>query len=455
MERCPVTRTPTGCDTFVALGPATRDGHAIFAKNSDRPADESQPLELHGRAEHPAGSRLRTPFVDMPQAAVTYQHVGSRPYWCWGYEHGFNEHQVVVGNEALRSRLRPSGPTLVGMDLVRLGLERGATATEAVEVITSAVSEHGQGEFEHPGGHHTYDNGFIVADPREAYVIETAGHEWAVRSVATHAAISNVYSITGDWDRISPGAEETAAGIGWNGGRLSFAQAFTEGDHLSGSGFLRRTRSCGVLARHEGRIDAGMMMALLSDHADGDSEPGGFVTDIDPGRGICMHSVRGDGAGGNTAASLVADLCDDGSRLPIFWTSMYSPCLGVFLPVFLKGELPASLSLGGAEPSSDSVWWTFRRLAGAVSEAPGPRAAEVRARWAGLQSQLLETAYPVAAKAARMLSCERGREAEIMLGDYMATNLSAAVRMAETLLESYSEDRSQTALSPAAGAPIS
>ena len=446
---------PASCDTFVALGPATRDGHAIFAKNSDRPADEFQPLELHGRAEHPAGARLRTPFVDMPQAHVTYRHVGSRPNWCWGYEHGFNEHQVVIGNEALQSRLRPSGPTLVGMDLVRLGLERGSTAAEAVEVITSAVATHGQGEFEHPDGHRTYDNGFIVADPGEAYVIETAGHEWAVRCVATHAAISNVYSITGDWDRISPGAEVIAAEIGWSGGRLSFAEAFAEGDHLSGSGFLRRARSCGVLNRHEGRIDAEVMMALLSDHADGDSEPGGFVTDIDPGRGICMHSADSDGVGGNTAASLVADLCEDGSRLPIYWTSMYSPCLGVFLPVFLQGELPAALSLGGAEPSSESVWWTFRRLAGAVAESPGRRAAEVRARRAGLQSELLETAYAVAAKAGRLLSGRRGREAELMLTDYMATNLSAAVKTAETLLESYSGDRNQAALGPAARSPIS
>ena len=446
-------KTPIGCDTFVALGPVTRDGHAIFAKNSDRPADEAQPLELHERAEHPAGATLKTPFVDMPQVRLTYRHVGSRPHWCWGYEHGFNEHQVVIGNEALQSKLRPSGPTLVGMDLVRLGLERGATAAEAVEVITTTVAEHGQGEFEHPDGHRTYDNGFIVADPAEAYVIETAGHEWAVRSVATHAAISNVYSITGDWDQISPRAEAIAAGIGGRGGRLSFAEAFAEADHLSGSGFVRRARSCAVLDRHEGRIDAEVMMALLTDHADGDSEPGGFVTDIDPGRGICMHSAMGDGVS-NTAASLVAELCDDGSRLPIYWTSMYSPCLGVFLPIFLQGDLPAALSLGGAEPSFGSVWWTFRHLAEAVIEAPERRAAEVRARWAGLQSALLETAYPVAAEAGRLLSNQCGREAERMLTDYMATNLSAAAQMATTLVESYSGDCSGTALNPAANIPV-
>ena len=34
---------------MVALGRATRQGQTIFAKNSDRPADECQPLVLHPR----------------------------------------------------------------------------------------------------------------------------------------------------------------------------------------------------------------------------------------------------------------------------------------------------------------------------------------------------------------------------------------------------------------------
>ena len=38
--------------------------------------------------------------------------------------------------------------------------------------------------------------------------------------------------------------------------------------------------------------------------------------EIRPGGGLCYHS-EADGTGGNTAASLVADLCADGSRLPV------------------------------------------------------------------------------------------------------------------------------------------
>src|SRR5690348_6921204 len=96
---------PQSCDTLIALGNVTTNGQTIFAKNSDRPATECQPLVQYEHQAHAAGQVVHCQFVDLPQVSTTYRHIGSRPYWCWGYEHGFNEHQVVIGNEALHSRL--------------------------------------------------------------------------------------------------------------------------------------------------------------------------------------------------------------------------------------------------------------------------------------------------------------------------------------------------------------
>ena len=125
----------------------------------------------------------------------TYRHVGSRNYWGWGYEHGFNEYQVAIGEEALWSKISEfQEPKLLGTDLVRLGLERSKTAVEAVDVITALITRYGQGTFKIDEGAPCvagiYDNGFIVADPIEAYVIETAGHEWAVKKVESSLGIS-------------------------------------------------------------------------------------------------------------------------------------------------------------------------------------------------------------------------------------------------------------------------
>jgi len=127
------------CDTMVALGGSTKGGNTVFAKNSDRPHDEPQPLIQIGAADY-SGGFSGTQFVDVPQAAHTYRHVGSKPYWCAGYEHGYNEHQVVIGNEALPSLLiEASDPKLVGMEVLRLGLERSKSAEEAVDIITGLI----------------------------------------------------------------------------------------------------------------------------------------------------------------------------------------------------------------------------------------------------------------------------------------------------------------------------
>ena len=59
---------------------------------------------------------------------------------------GANEKGVVIGNEAVFTRmpLNKNGG-LTGMDLLRLALERSATAEQALEMIAGLLSDHGQG----------------------------------------------------------------------------------------------------------------------------------------------------------------------------------------------------------------------------------------------------------------------------------------------------------------------
>ena len=64
------------CDTSVVVGAATADGSVIFAKNSDRPPNECQPLYHAPRRCHPAGSKLRCQYLELPQVAETWEIVG-------------------------------------------------------------------------------------------------------------------------------------------------------------------------------------------------------------------------------------------------------------------------------------------------------------------------------------------------------------------------------------------
>ena len=129
------------CDTFVIRGSAG----TLLAKNSDRDPNEAQLWEWTPPADHEPGATLRTTYVDLPQVPHTHATVLSRPWWMWGAEMGANEHGVAIGNEAVFTKERTSlEPGLVGMDLLRLALERATSARDAVEVIVALLEEHGQ-----------------------------------------------------------------------------------------------------------------------------------------------------------------------------------------------------------------------------------------------------------------------------------------------------------------------
>lgn len=415
-------------------------GQTLFAKNSDRPPEECQPLVQVKQTKHKPDSSLRCQFIEVPQVGVTYGHVGSRPYWCWGYEHGFNEHQVAIGNEALRSKFPEADePGLVGMDLVRLGLERGRTAAEAVRVITTMITAFGQGTFKDNAVASNYDNGFIVADPKEAYIIETAGHEWAIKRVGSALGISNVHSVGTDWGTLSPSAQRVAVDRGWwpeTWERFDFAQAYADFPaEETGRGPQRRARSCTLLAAANGVIDLRTIMEAVADHSNGEDPSEPLQTDMPSTRAICMH--KGPNSSSNTAATLVADLCPDGSRLSVYWCSFYSPCLGIFLPTFTEGELPAVLAEGGREPNRGSPWWLFRELAGRTrlgDTFDEDAVADLRSEWVEMQQELLVSAYEVAVEGRALIDRGDEKRASKMLTKYMSSSTERVLKNAKGLV---------------------
>ena len=190
------------CDVLVALAPATATGRTLFAKNSDRPPDEAQVIEWSPPRVDSAP--VRATHIDVEaHVGSTLGCVLSRPTWGWGAEHGVNEAGVAVGNTTVYTTLDPRGSAvgLTGMDLVRLALERSATASDAVDLIVRLIGRYGQGGSGHDPHHapqgRPYWNSFLVADSASAFVIDTSGVEFAVETVVSTRAISNRTSISG------------------------------------------------------------------------------------------------------------------------------------------------------------------------------------------------------------------------------------------------------------------
>lgn len=275
---------PCSCDTFVALPPSTEGERIIFGKNSDRPCDEVQEVVYFPARDYGAGEKVECTYIEIEQVPHTYAVVLSRPAWLWGAEMGANEHQVCIGNEAVWGRMSADDDeALLGMDLVRLGLERADTAVKAVDVITELLDKYGQGGncMEDQCGF-TYHNSFLISDRMEAWVLETAGKYWAAEKVeGGYRNISNQYSITTKIDKEHPGMREHAKTEGWWDGETEFRFAevysFKSTARLEAAG-SRYCEGLRLLERSNGRINSEAMMDILRDKESGINMEGMFLS---------------------------------------------------------------------------------------------------------------------------------------------------------------------------------
>ncbi|HEY7034899.1 MAG TPA: C69 family dipeptidase [Thermomicrobiales bacterium] len=433
-------RHAISCDTSVVLGSATADGSVIFAKNSDRAPNECQPLTHIPGRRHGPRELVRCQYLSIPQVPRTWEVIGSRPYWLWGFEIGVNEWGLAIGNEAVHTREPYEEIALIGMDLVRLGLERARNAEEAVDVIGALVERHGQGGSCEANSFRTYQNSFIVADPNSAWVLETAGHRWVAEGVVDRAAISNLLTIHGG-DRSSPGIETHAREQGWVEGDFDFAHAYQDPEADLSTRVCRLERARSVLGGHRQPFDVQAMMSLLRDHGDGDLPTGAQALPT-----ICMHANPA--FAGETAAAMVVHLHPNRPReiATTCWTAFGSPCLSVFRPVYpFAVGLPGTLDCGDAHFDAASPWWQFERLQRLVAQAPS-LAGEVRSAYAALECDFFAEADETESVALDALESGDRDGAIRVLGDLVDSTTRRAIDLTERLTIELAERSSAEAL---------
>jgi secernin len=419
---------PWSCDTFVAQADATADGRLIFGKNSDRPAGEVQPLRYVPR--RPKSERLDLAYVSIEDEPA-YAHVGAAPFWCWGYEFGVNEHNVSIGNEAQFTRAWAAGVAaakagdppssgIIGMELVRLGLERGRTAIQALDAMTRLLERYGQwgsGVLGKPPVDGSYDNSYLIADGKDAWILETSGREWISRRVQSGIySISNEPSIRTEYDRKSEGLLSTACQEGWLVKDRPFDYAATHVDPLTSLqvSHMRQRRSQQMLqaAKEAGGVQLHSAKGVLRDHFEGTFLDGPYFNAARPDfLTLCMHEHPAGFTWGNTAGSIIVETARHDDDLTTIWWTPLSPCVGAYIPIFLEsGEIPESLQTPApprvprppeaceqAQFDPSGYWWKFQNLLDAAKGDPsGSRFRErqpmIRARFDQLERTWVEKA---------------------------------------------------------------
>lgn len=358
------------CDTLYCASAGS-----FFGKNSDRQPDEPQSVCIVQRRTPSETATIGGRSYPASDAGLAF--VLSKPSWMAGGEMGVNEKGVAIGNEAVFSRFKPARDGVLGMDILRAALGASESAKAAVDFICAFVETYDQGGNGSLRGSLYYDNSFIISDPHEAFILETAGRRWAWRAIEGRDAISNAYCIEEDYKRldtqtrkeIAPVNERAACSDEADPGRKGEKESFKA--HMENRFYLnftkgeeRRALSLSLLDGFQAGVDASEGSAVLKFfdilRSHGPYEPRSPWKNHM--KSLCVH------AGGIPASATTASFVVDyrGADSAILWfTGTSYPCVSLYKPMLLvKGEfMPLWADYEYAEGSarSEAYWRRWKK----------------------------------------------------------------------------------------------
>lgn len=414
------------CDTFIALPNSTSNATAILGKNSDREPDEAQALVRVQRRSN-IREATRCTFIEIPSVRESFECILSKPFQMWGAEMGVNEWGVAIGNEAVFTKVKTkkANDGLTGMDLVRLALERSKSAEEALECITHLLERHGQdacGGYKNRG--FFYHNSFIIADPSSAWVLETAGREWAAERVLDVRSISNGLTI-GSGDRLSATARQNALARKWwkEDVPFDFGQAYGDWFYTRmGRSAHRRACTTNWVSNKKGHVQVSESFGVLQQHNLPDPR---FTPRKATTGSICMHAT-GLLNPSQTTGSMVVELRKE-KPSTVWLTGTSSPCLSVYKPFFIGTSTLENVGIPTAK-ADDSLWWRAERLHRWINKDYSRRRQQMIEERDALQKLLVEKERVLFTKEPSITDLQRFSDESLGLYNQALQRWSASIR---------------------------
>lgn len=477
------------CDTILVNRRFSELRQNILAKNSDRPLGECQPLGFF-----PAGTTRELPlFVKEENRSLfagtglspegsRFAVLGSRPFWLYGFEMGANEKGLFIGNEAEGSRCPAEKEEgILGMDMLRYALEAAASAQEAIRLIGTLLAEYGQSANASRLFDRRYENSYILCDPKETWIMETAGREWAAKKIPYFETVSNCYTIETEYDLCSENMEKVIRDNRWlhPGEPVNFAKAYTapaprqrmsvprrnrlsklmfdvlsshipekELDHFEAlleKDSVNDKKILAALQNYGCRIRPEELSFLLMDHFEEEINEGRFSRLGGENCSVCMHANTWDEA--QTAASMLMTYAD-GLGYSFRWAPA-SPCVSVPLPVWWVAagdstsagpELLDLMRAGGETYDGASLWWVLERLVSLVSVDEQKYDSPVYVRLDELRFEIDRNARKAETEAAELVRKGNLTGAQKLLDRVTAEAAEELLHTAASLCEGISEE---------------
>jgi dipeptidase len=336
------------CDTFVALPAHTQDHSMLFAKSADCEVNEANALVRIPRKKHVKGEAVRVTHLVIPQAEETYEILLTKAFWTYGCEIGVNEYGLSMGEEAVfTTQMQEEKDGIIGPDLMRIGLERARNCREAIQVMTELLEKYGQGGSAELKGNSHFDSSYIMSDPDEAYIMETAGRTWAIKKVEAVASISNMLGIGRDWDTCS--AASAGEKVDW-----AKTYALPEVPPTLGSQ-VRQAITYNSLTAALGNISVQKFFEIMRHHGQGY-----HPARAEAHRNICVHAGPQENRWWQADGVMVTDV---GSHGVMAWvTGTSGTCVSIFKPLFLGMKLPDLGPYPAEQFDPRSLWWKHELL---------------------------------------------------------------------------------------------
>ena len=407
-----------GCTTILLGKGFTADGSVIMGHNEDM-GKMSGRLKYHPRQKH-TQKWISLNYVTLPQVPETYG------YWASGNSQpvadqffdggwiltGMNEFGVSLACNTMSTREEkiPKGRGIIRYSIRKLILERMESARRGVELIGELIDEYGQ-----CGSPVAY----CIADPEEAWLVETTYRHWIARRIPDEglAVIANQYTIETEWDMMSDRLIDDAIDRGWydvKDGPFNFKAAYMKPSDLD--------RPRNTSREYQGRV-------ALRDKK-------GSITVEDVLSILSLPPIQTTSTQSATIWHLRDDISHDiGCTM---WFGMNGGNSNVLIPIFAgSSKVPVSYMDASVEYDSTSAWWQFERLQNLIYPRSGEYAESYKdaaKRLSETQDRIFHETEMIRTKAMELLNRGNITAANEILSNHTYENLSRALSEARTLI---------------------
>jgi len=347
---------------------------------------------------------------------------------------GLNEWGVAVADNDAPTREPLEGDRgLHDNDICRLILERSKTAYEGLLLVGFLLEKY---------GHSYVGQVYWIADSKECWIVEGAGHHWAAVRITEGVAVrANQFQIATYWNAGSKDLVEYAIKKGWCKSQedFNFARCYSPSGYPYESSQTRLERGLKLLEGKIGNLTREDLMKILADHYE-KTRMYNTAHSNPHFRTICSK---------RTVSAMVAHIKPEiPSEIQLMWHCMSTPCTSVFMPVYANvTSIPVPyLTGGGPEDISSydpsSAWWVFKKLQLLVDERYDDLHPTVRGIWNDYYANAAVETGRLEEELVKMLLERKNSEAHGMMNQLVEEKLTNAYHLAmQYLKEANAEEK--------------